>query len=126
MYCKKCGGKIESYASNCPFCGEKVNQNSVEATYTVAEESQVKPRSVGKWILTFLLMAISPVNIIMLFIWSFGEGTKKDLTFRNWARSQLIGYLIVVVLTVVLYFALPAIAQLSPELVEILRSLRAA
>jgi uncharacterized membrane protein YvbJ len=117
MYCKKCGGKIESYASNCPFCGEPVPANSVQATYSGTNEGTVTSRGVGKWILTFILMSITPVNLIMLFVWAFGGGSKKDPTFRSWARAQLILVLIGVIL-VILFMALlmPVIMSAIAEL----------
>ena len=47
-----------------------------------------EPMSVGEWILVMLITAIPCVNIIMLFVWAFGNGTKKSKT--NWARATLI------------------------------------
>lgn len=42
----------------------------------------------GEWILADLLMLVPVVNIILLFIWSFGSGYKPSK--KNWARAQLI------------------------------------
>ena len=47
-------------------------------------------RSCWGWILTYLLMSLPIVNLVMLFVWSFGGGAGKDFTFRNWARLNLI------------------------------------
>lgn len=91
MYCKKCGGKIESYASNCPFCGEALATNSVQATYTTSPGQEEKAhKGVGKWILTHIIIAIPLVGLIAILAWGFGAETKKDLTFRNWAKVQLV------------------------------------
>lgn len=112
MYCKKCGGKIESYSSHCPFCGEAIANNSVEATYTSSNGNMVKSnKSIGGWILTHILTAIPLVGLIMLFVWAFGEETKADPTFRNWARTQLIvgliaGIFIIVMVIVVIALGL--------------------
>ena len=118
MYCKKCGGKIESYASNCPFCGEPVVSNSVQATYSGgASEGTPTTRGVGKWILTFIVMSITPINLIMLLVWSFGGKTKADPTFRNWARAQFILLLIGLVLVIA------AVALLLPTIMAALEEL---
>ena len=91
MYCKKCGGKIESYASHCPFCGDQLATNNVQATYTTANGNQpVEKKSVLSWILTYIVLCIPIVGFIVLLVWSFGDGTKSNPTFRNWAKSQLL------------------------------------
>lgn len=91
MFCKKCGAKIESYANHCPFCGEAVATNNVQSTYTSSQPIlTTQHRSIGKWILTYLISAIPVVGLIMLIIWATGKKTKSDPTFRNWARSILL------------------------------------
>lgn len=116
MYCKKCGGKVESYASNCPFCGEPIVSNSVEATYTASNDGRPATRSVGQWILTFILMAITPINLIMLFVWAFGHKTDNDRTFKNWAKAELIIMLISIILSVLLIVVmLPTLVELISE-----------
>ena len=105
MYCRKCGGKVESYASHCPFCGEALDNNNVQATYTSSMNAvgSQNVKSVGSWILSFILSAIPLVGFILLLVWSFGNDTKSHPTFRNWARAQLILEVIAVVVIVVLY-----------------------
>ena len=44
-----------------------------------------EPMSVGEWILVMLITAIPCVNIIMLFVGFWKNGTKKSKT--NWARA---------------------------------------
>lgn len=104
MYCKKCGGKVESYASHCPFCGEAMAGNDLTATYTTSIPAQGghAHKGVGGWILTYIVMGLPLINIIMLLVWAFGNKTKDDPTFRNWARSILVIALISLVLSVVL------------------------
>jgi len=104
MYCKKCGGKVESYASHCPFCGEAMAGNDLTATYTTSIPAQGghDHKGVGGWILTYIVMGLPVVNIVMLLVWAFGNKTKADPTFRNWARSVLVIALISIVLSVVL------------------------
>ena len=103
MYCKKCGGKVESYASHCPFCGEAMSGNDVTATYTKASaEGEGAGRSIGKWILTYILVGIPVVGFILMLVWAFGDKTKADPTFRNWARANLVLVLIAVIASVLM------------------------
>ena len=103
MYCKKCGGKVESYASHCPFCGEAMGGNDVTATYTKsAPEGGVPQKTIGSWILTYILVGIPMVGFIMMFVWAFGDKTKADPTFRNWARANLVLVLIAVIASVLM------------------------
>lgn len=55
--------------------------------------------SVTDWIITFLITAIPLVNIIMLFVWSFGGNT--PLTKRNWAKATLIIMAIAILISIV-------------------------
>ena len=50
-------------------------------------------KSILGWIGVYALSIIPIVSIIMLFVWAFGEKTKSDITFRNYARLMLLGYL---------------------------------
>ena len=98
MYCKKCGGKIESYASHCPFCGEPLANNNVQSTYTTVNVNQPsETKGIGSWILTYIIVGLPVIGLIMLLVWSFGYSTKANPTFRNWARAQLLVYVIVFV-----------------------------
>jgi uncharacterized membrane protein YvbJ len=118
MYCKKCGGKVESYASHCPFCGEAMSGNDVTATYTKSVGAEgAANKSIGGWILTYIIMGIPLVGFIMMFVWAFGEKTKADPTFRNWARTALLLTAISVVLSVVcVLIVLPALEGMLPEI----------
>ena len=76
-----------------------MNQNQ-QPTYVApatSTESEA-PVSLGDWILTILLTCIPCVNIIMLFVWAFGNNTPKSKS--NWAKAQLIWVLIGVVVGV--------------------------
>jgi hypothetical protein len=54
-----------------------------------------EPLSLGSWVITLLLTVIPFVNIVMLFVWAFGNSPTSK---KNWARAQLIFVLIGVVL----------------------------
>ena len=46
--------------------------------------------SCWKWVGAYLVLSVPVVSLIMLFVWSFGEKSKSDFTFRCWARLNLI------------------------------------
>ncbi len=52
--------------------------------------------SFGAWILAGLIMAIPIVNIVMIFIFAFGNGYNK--TFANYYKAQLVIFAVVFVL----------------------------
>lgn len=106
MFCRKCGGKIESYSSHCPFCGIEVNSNNVQATYTSETSSTVvNGKSVWGWIGIYIVSGIPIIGFILLCIWAFGKDTQNDKTFRNWAKAQLLVYLLTIIL-ITIYFVL--------------------
>ena len=115
MYCKKCGGKVDSYASHCPFCGEPVANNGVEATYRTSDGGDGSYKSIGSWIATYIIMCLPLIGFIMLFVWAFGKKTLANRTFRNWARAlllvQVIVYVVSIVASVVLVILVPDFAQ---------------
>jgi hypothetical protein len=53
------------------------------------------PVTLGDWIITFIITAIPLVNIIMLFVWAFGDTNPSK---ANWAKASLIFMLIAVVI----------------------------
>ena len=61
--------------------------------------SENRTVSVGEWIITYLIMCIPLVNLIMLFVWAFGSGTKPSKV--NWAKASLIFVAISIVLGII-------------------------
>lgn len=55
--------------------------------------------TVGDWLITMLILIIPIVNIVMLFIWGFGNPDPR----RNYARASLIWMAICVVLMLIFY-----------------------
>ena len=55
--------------------------------------------TVGDWLITMLILIIPIVNIVMLFIWGFGNPDPR----RNYARSSLIWMAICIVLMLIFY-----------------------
>ena len=93
---------------------------NAENNYSAAVENKAKePISVGGWIgrslIPYIPLVGGIVYLIMLFIWS-GDRKKED-TFRNWAKAQLIITAVVLVLTVVLVVVFgSAFAELANSL----------
>ncbi len=52
--------------------------------------------SLGDWIITLIVLAIPIVNIVMLFVWAFSDGTHPSK--QNFCRAYLILALIAIVL----------------------------
>ncbi|MER2006830.1 MAG: hypothetical protein ABS939_05195 [Psychrobacillus sp.] len=55
--------------------------------------------TVKEWIITLLIMAIPIVNLVMLFIWGFGNPDPR----RNFARATLIWMAISIGLFIIFY-----------------------
>lgn len=55
--------------------------------------------TVGDWLITTLILIIPIVNIVMLFIWGFGNPDPR----RNYARASLIWIAICIVLMLIFY-----------------------
>ena len=95
--CKICNSTVHDEASFCPNCGKHLPEGI--STYNAA----IEPISVGGWIGRMLIPYIPVVGgivyLIMLFVWS--SDSKKEATFRNWAKAQLIVMAIVLVLAIV-------------------------
>ncbi|MEK4484078.1 hypothetical protein MHH81_00565 [Psychrobacillus sp. FSL H8-0484] len=62
-------------------------------------QKAAKDMSIGEWVLTMLIMIIPIVNIVMLFIWGFGNPDPR----RNYARASLIWMAISIVLIIIFY-----------------------
>ena len=52
--------------------------------------------TLGQWVLTLILTCIPCVNIIMLFVWAFGNG--EYVARKRWAQAQLIIFAVILVL----------------------------
>ena len=97
--CKNCGTTLNDTDTFCTSCGTAAP--AAPAVYT--QNNAKEPISVGGWIGRSLIPLIpivgSIVYLIMLFIWS-GDSKKED-TFRNWAKAQLIVMAVTIVLSII-------------------------
>lgn len=96
--CPNCNTTFEGNSGFCPNCGKPVAQN-----YPVYGNSAKEEISVGGWIGRSLIPCIPLVGgivyLIMLFIWSGDQ--KKEASFRNWAKAQLIIMAVAIVLCII-------------------------
>lgn len=118
MYCKKCGGKLESYASNCAFCGAPVEKYDTNMEYVKQENKKAKPKHMTafKWIGLDLLNIIPVIGqivyLVLMFKWGFGAN--KDLTLKGFARSRLLIFLLFGLLLI----ALGIFVVVNPEILD--------
>ncbi len=64
------------------------------------ENSNYKPVSVQEWLVTGILMCIPMVNIVLLFVWAFGDNA--PISKKNWAKATLLYFLIMFVVFFIL------------------------
>lgn len=82
------------------------NQNYVP---TPERSGNNSPVGMGDWMLTIFLLGIPVVNLILLFIWGFGDQT--PVSKKNFARASLIWMGIGIVLSVL--FGGPILAMIA-------------
>ena len=99
--CNNCGATLNDDAAFCNNCGASIP--TVQPIYSPVS-SKKEPVSIGGWIGRSLIPLIPLVGgivyLIMLFIWS-GDAKKED-SFRNWAKAQLILLAIGIVLAIII------------------------
>ena len=79
-------------------------------------EKTSKVLSIKDWIITLIIMCIPIVNIIMLFVWGFGQNDINE-SKQNWAKASLLLMAIGLVITIIFYviLAIAGIALLSSQ-----------
>lgn len=75
------------------------------------ESELEEPVTFGDWMVTMLLMCVPCVNIIMMFVWAFGGGTKKSKS--NYFKAIFVWILISIALAVILGLFIAAIMNTS-------------
>jgi hypothetical protein len=73
----------------------------MSATMTAPAEATAPVMSVKDWLITSLIMIIPLVNIVMLFVWAFGDGTNPNKA--NWAKAALLMSVIAVVFYILIF-----------------------
>jgi len=72
-----------------------------------------EPVTFGDWMLSILVTMIPCVNLIMMFVWAFGSGTKKSKS--NYFKAVLVWTLIWTVLWIVMMIGFGAILASIPS-----------
>ena len=57
------------------------------ACRTMIDIQTEKPLTTGEWVVTHLVLLIPIVNIVMHFVWAFGDG---NISRRNFCRARLL------------------------------------
>lgn len=57
--------------------------------------------TVKEWLITLLILAIPIINIVMVFVWAFGEGAKSSKA--NFFKALLIAWLIAIGVGILLF-----------------------
>ncbi|MEY8352272.1 hypothetical protein AALB39_02830 [Lachnospiraceae bacterium 54-53] len=78
------------------------NDNNVsyqEAHYSASDPNK-SVMTMGEWIVTLIVLMVPCVNVIMMFVWAFGNGNENR---KNFCRANLIMTAIGAVLVIILY-----------------------
>jgi hypothetical protein len=76
-----------------------VYQDQPAAAYTTpAPYEDASPLSIGSYLIMMIISVIPIVNLVMLFVWGFGN---SNLNRKNYARAQLIVLAIGIVLSII-------------------------
>lgn len=76
-----------------PYQQAPYQQTSYQGSNTELEE----PVTFGEWMITMLVMMIPCVNIVMMFVWAFGNGKKSK---SNYFKAALVWALIGIVISI--------------------------
>ena len=67
---------------------------------TMATDPNKAVMTMGEWLITLIVLAITCVNVIMYFVWAFGNGNENR---KNFCRAGLIVMAVGIVLSLILY-----------------------
>ena len=81
----------------------------MENDYNSFEPRRDEIVSIKEWLITILIMSIPIVNIVMIFVWAFGSGTKTSKA--NYFKATLIMFVIGAFIGILLYAILGSIAM---------------
>lgn len=102
----------QSYQQQQPYQQSYQTQQPYQQSYQQQQPYQTgdgeleEPVSFAEWMISMLIMVIPCVNIIMMFVWAFGSGTKKSKS--NYFKAALVWSLIGVVISIVMVGAFSA------------------
>lgn len=92
-------------------------EQAAEEHITKEQENLYRPMRVLDWFIVLLLECIPIVNIIMLFVWSFGK--KTNLSKKSYARLMLIVTLCAIAATLIIFIVSMALGlNLTDKIAE--------
>ena len=101
-FCNNCGSTVQDGTTYCPNCGASVPVNyPVQGSQSGAKEVVSVGGWIGRSLISFIPIVGGLIYFIMLFVWSGNK--KKEDSFRNWAKAQLIVMAIAVVLGILVF-----------------------
>lgn len=90
---------------------QKPPENPSTPGFGYQQHQEVSPViSVKEWMIMTLIMIIPIVNIVMMFVWAFGEGNP---TKKNYYKAALIWAAIVIVIYIIIFVVFIAAAASS-------------
>lgn len=98
------------------------NQNQPQYQYqpqprVVYDDPNTRPMTLKDWLLTLLVQIIPCINIIMLFVWAFGNG---NVNRKRYCQASLIFMAIMMVVSIIItILSYAAIFGLIEQLSEI-------
>lgn len=75
-------------------------QYQPQQPYQTGDSELEEPVTFADWMLSMLIMFIPCVNIIMMFVWAFGSGTKKSKA--NYFKASLVWFAIGIVFSFIM------------------------
>jgi len=98
MFCPKCGSENSNNAAQCQSCGCPIPRDLDQ----IRPEKMVSYKPLGMWQYFGLqiLFAIPFLGFILIILFSLGVGSNINL--RNFARSYLCAFIVIIVLLAVL------------------------
>ncbi|WP_124068064.1 hypothetical protein [Clostridium sp. E02] len=79
---------------------ENNNDVNIQGSYN---DPNKQVMTMGEWLITLIVMVIPCVNLIMMFVWGFGNGNENR---KNYCRANLIYTAITTVLGFIAYMTI--------------------
>lgn len=120
-FCENCGSQLENvsayqsvdnsqqvngtYQGSQPYNNgqqyyQQPSQNPYQQPFYTPQTQADQTVSVKEWLLTMLVTMIPIVGTVMVFVWAFGDSTKKSKS--NYFKAYLIWLLILVAISIVI------------------------
>ncbi len=107
QFCPHCGKALDKNAVFCDNCGTRIGDAIVRPQTPCKPPEDTSPLKTGEYFLLTFLYSLPLVGLILMIVWSFSDG---NVNRKNLSRAYLIWQVIAIVLGVLLYAALFAIA----------------